>query len=252
MDAIVTLVSLDHPWLPVYTGLPPCQSIRGCHSYSGIPGPSMVTSVYWSTPLVRVSVDARVTLVSQDHPVLLVYTGLPPCQSIRGCHSYCGTYPWTIHGYQYILVYPLVRVSVDYIVTLVSLDHQWLPVYTGLPPCQSIRGCHSYSGIPGPSMVTSVHWSTPLVRVSVDARVTLVSQDHPVLPVYTGLPPCQSIRGCHSYSGIPGPSMVTSIYWSTPLVRVSVDARVTLVSLDHPWLPVYTGLSPLSEYPWMP
>ena len=44
-------------------------------------------------------------------------------------------YPWTIHGYQYILVYP---------------------------PCQSICGCQSYSGIPGPSMVTSIYWSTPL------------------------------------------------------------------------------------------
>ena len=144
MDYLVTLVSLDHQWLPVYTGLPPCQSICGCHSYSGIPGPSMVTSVYWSTPLVRVSVDAIVTLVSLDHPWLPVYTGLPP----------------------------LVRVSVDAIVTLVSLDHPWLPVYTGLPPCQSIRGCHSYSVIPGPSMVTSVYWSTPLVRVSVAAIVT--------------------------------------------------------------------------------
>ena len=151
MDYIVTVVSLDHQWLPVYTGLPPCQSIRGCHSYSGIPGPSMVTSVYWSTPLVRVSVDARVTLVSQDHPVL--------------------------------------------------------PVYTGLPPCQSIRGCHSYSGIPGPSMVTSIYWSTPLSEYPWITQLrTLVSLDHPWLPVYTGLPPCQSIRGCHSYSGIPGPS----------------------------------------------
>ena len=65
-------------------------------------------------------------------------------------------------------------------VNLVSLDHPWLPVYTGLPPC----------------------------RVSVDAIVTVVSLDHPWLPVYTGLPPCQSIRGLHSYSGIPGPSMV--------------------------------------------
>ena len=188
VDAIVTVVSLDHPWLPVYTGLPPCQSIRGCHSYCGIPGPSMVTSVYWSTPLSE-------------------YPWMPELL----------WYPWTIHGYQYILVYPLVRVSVDARVTLVSLDHPWLPVYTGLPPCQSICGCYSYSGIPGPSMVTSVYWSTPLVRVYVDARVTLVSQDHPQLPVYTGLPPCQSIHGCHSYSGIPEPSMVTSIYWSTPL-----------------------------------
>ena len=134
----------------------------------------------------------------------------------------------------------------------------------------------------------SRYWSTPLVRVSLDAIVTLVSLDHPWLPVYPWSPgidqyiwwtiyrcqyilvyppcqsicgcpcqsicgcPCQSICGCHSYSGIPGPSMVTSIYWSTPLVRVSVGAIVTLVSLDHPWLPVYTGLPPLSEYLWMP
>ena len=90
----------------------------------------MVTSVYWSTPLVRVYVDAIVTLVSLDRPWLPVYTGLPPLS--------------------------------DAIVTLVSLDHPVLPVYTGLPPCQSIRGCHSYSGIPGPSMVTSIYWSTPL------------------------------------------------------------------------------------------
>ena len=195
--------------------------------------------------------DAIVTLVSLDHPWLPVYTGLPPLSEYPWMPELLW-YPRTIQCYQYILVYPLVRVSVDYIVTLVSLDHQWLPVYTGLPPCQSICGCHSYSGIPGPSMVTSVYWSTPLVRVSVDAIVTLVSLDHPWLPVYTGLPPlleylwmpellwypwtihgyqyilvyppCQSIRGCHSYSGIPGPSSVTSIYWSTPL----------------------------SEYPWMP
>ena len=243
MDAIVTLVSLDHPWLPVYTGLPPCQSIRGCYSYSGIPGPSMVTSVYWSTPLVRVYVDAIVTLVSQDHPQLPVYTGLPSCQSIRGCQSYSG-----IPGPSMVTsVYwstPLVRVYVDAIVTVVSQDHPQLPVYTGLPPSQSIHGCHSYSGIPEPSMFTSIYWSTPLseypwmpellwypwtihgyqcmlvyplARVSVDARVTLVSLDHPWLPVYAGLPPCQSIRGCYSYSGIPGPSMVTSVCWSTPL-----------------------------------
>ena len=133
--------------------------------------------------------DAIVTLVSLDHPWLPVYTGLPPLSEYPWMPELLW-YPWTIHGYQCILVYP---------------------------PCQSIRGCYSYSGIPGPSMVTSVYWSTPLVRVSVDARVTLVSQDHPVLLVYTGLPPCQSIRGCHSYCGIPGPSMVTSIYWSTPL-----------------------------------
>ena len=124
---------INHPWLPVYTGLPPCQSIRGCQSYSGIPGPSMVTSIYWSTPLSE-------------------YPWMPELL----------WYPWTIHGYQCILVYPLVRVSVDARVTLVSLDHPVLPVYTGLPPCQSIRGCHSYSGIPGPSMVTSIYWSTPL------------------------------------------------------------------------------------------
>ena len=189
MDARVTLVSQDHPWLPVYTGLPPCQSIRGCHSYSGIPGPSMVTSVYRSTPLVRVSMDARVTLVSLDHPWLPVYTGLPPCQSICGLHSYSGIPGPSMVTSIYWSI-PLVRVSVDAIVTLVSQDHPVLPVYTGLPPCQSIRGCHSYCGIPGPSMVTSIYWSTP---------------------------PCQSIRGCQSYSGIPGPSMVTSIYWSTPL-----------------------------------
>ena len=82
-------------------------------------------------------------------------------------------------------------------------------------------------------MVTSIYLSTPLVSVSVDDIVTQVSLEHPWLLVYTGLPPCQSIRGCHSYSGIPGPSMVTSIYWSTPLVRVSVDDIVTQVSLNH-------------------
>ena len=97
--------------------------------------------------------------VSEGSPVL-------PCTI--PCHPWMTEnveliwYPWTIHGYQYILVYPLVRVSVDAIVTVVSLDHPWLPVYTGLPPCQSIRGLLSYSGIPGPSMVTSIYWSTPL------------------------------------------------------------------------------------------
>ena len=209
----------------------------------------MVTSIYWSTPLVRVSVDAIVTLVSLDHPWLPVYTGLP-----------------------------LVRVSVDAIVTLVSLDHPWLPVYTGQPPCQGIRGCQSYSGIPGPSMVTSIYWSTPCQSIRGCHSYSGIPGPSMVTSIYWSTP-CQSIRGCHSYSGIPGPSMVTSVYWSTPLVRVSVDARVTLVSQDHPWLPVYTGLppcqsirglhsysgipgpsmvtsiywsTPLSEYPWMP
>ena len=51
---------------------------------------------------------------------IMVYA---PCLSIHGCHSYSG-----------ILVYPLVRVYEDAIVTLISLDHPWLPVYTGLPP----------------------------------------------------------------------------------------------------------------------
>ena len=95
--------------------------------------------------------ECRVNLVSLDQPCTI------PC------------HPWmtenvdiTIHGYQYILVYPLVRVSVDARFTLVSLDHPQLPVYTGLPPCQSIHGCHSYSGIPEPSMVTSIYWSTPV------------------------------------------------------------------------------------------
>ena len=140
--------------------------------------------------------DAIVTLVSLDHSWLPVYTGLPPLSEYPWMPELLW-YPWTIHGYQYILVYLL---------------------------CQNIHGYHGYTDIPGSSTVTNVYWSTPLVRVSVDAIVTLISLDHPCLPVYTGLPPCQRIRGCQSYSGIPGPSMVTSIYWSPPL----------------------------SEYPWMP
>ena len=115
----------------------------------------------------------------------LVYTGVSVDAIVIAGPSMVTSIYWSI--------YPLVRVSVDAIVTLVSMDHPCLMVTSiyWSTPLSGIRGCHSYSGIPGPSTVTSI-----------------------IILVY---PPCQSIHGCRSYSGIPGPSMVTSIYWSTPL-----------------------------------
>ena len=134
-------------------------------------------------------------------------------------------YACIIHGNQCILVTPLVSISVDVIVTPVSLHHLCLPDILVCPHFQSVPHCHSYSGIPEPSTVTSIIILVyPLLSVSVDVIVTLVSLDHSWF----------------------------SIYRSTPLVRESLDARVILVSLNHPLIPEYTGLPLFSEYPSMP
>ena len=204
---------------------PPCQSIRGCQSYSGIAGPSTVTSIYWSNPLVRVSVDDIVTLVSLDHPWLPVYTGLPPLSEYPWMPELLW-YPWTIHDYQYILVYPptpLVRVS---------LYHPWLPVYTGLPPLSEYPWMpellwypwtiHGYQYI-------LVYPPTPLVRVSLY---------HSWLPVYTGLPPLSEYPWIPELLWYPWTVHGYQYILVYPLVRVSMDAIVTLVSLDHPWSPL--------------
>ena len=101
--------------------------------------------------------------------------------------------------------------------TCVYVYHLYNYAWTGLSALVkvSMHGCYSYSGIPGPSMVTSINWS---------------------------IPPCQSIHGCHSYSGIPRLSMVRYILVHPPLSEF----------LDYPWLLVYTGLPLLSEYLCMP
>ena len=81
----------------------------------------------------------------------------PICQSICGCHSYCG-HPWTIHGWTPCLT-PSVKVSVDAIVTVVlhgpsTDDHSYWPIrgpsmdeHLAYSHLSSIRGCHSYCAI---------------------------------------------------------------------------------------------------------
>ena len=286
--------SMDHPWMNT---LPTtfCQSIHGCHSYCAINVPSidghlgchLLSKYPWMPQLL---------CPSMDHPWM---NTLPTtfCQSIRGCHSYCAIHgpsmdghlgchllskypwmpqllchPWTIHGWTPCLP-PSVKVSVDATVTVSihgpsmdgnlayhllskypwmpqllcpSMDHPWMNTLP-ITFCQSIRGCHSYCAIHGPSMdghlgchllskypwmpqllchPWTIHgwtpWLPPSVKVSVDATVTVPSMDHPWMDTLAATF-CQSIRGCHSYCAIHGPSM---------------DGHL--------------GCHLLSKYPWMP
>ena len=64
---------MDRPWLDTLPSLL-CQSIRGCHSYCGIRGPSMNGWTPCLPPTVKVSVDA----------------------------SYC-VHPWTNHRWYTVL-----------------------------------------------------------------------------------------------------------------------------------------------------
>ena len=164
---------------------PVCQIIRGCHSYCGHPwaihgwpqlltirGPSM-NGTPCLTPSVKVSVDAIVTVVihgpsmdghsywpSVDHPWMNTLPN-PVCQSIRGCHSYCG-HPWTIHGWTTVTDHPLtiygwthclppsdkvVEATVTVVIHGPSIDGPQLLTIHGPSICQSIRGCHSYRAI---------------------------------------------------------------------------------------------------------
>ena len=82
---VVTVFRLEGS--PVLPCTIPCPWMTENVKFALHPG-ATVTGIYWSTSLVRVSLDAIVTLVSLDHhhrcQYILVY---PPCQSIPGCQS---------------------------------------------------------------------------------------------------------------------------------------------------------------------
>ena len=176
-----------------------CQSIRGCHSYCAIHGPS---------------IDGHLA-----YHLLSKYPWMPPLL----CH------PWTIHRWTPCLP-PSVKVSMDATVTVPSMDHPWMDTLL-TTFCQSIHGCHRYCAIHGPSidghlayhLLSKYPWMPPLlchpwtihgwtpclppsVKVSMDATVTVPSMDHPWMDTLAATF-CQSIRGCHRYCAIHGPSM---------------------------------------------
>jgi len=227
---------MDHPWMATLPSLL-CLSIRGCQSYCAIHGPSM---------------DGHL-----DHPPLSKYPWMPQLL----CH------PWNIHRWPPCPA-SSVKVSVDATVTVPSMDHPWMETLS------SLSNYPSYCAIHGPSMDGHLA-QPPFVKVSMDATVTVPSMDHPWMDTLSSLL-CLTIRRCHSYCVHPW----TIHRWTrcpASSVKLSVDARVTVPSMDHPWMATLPsllcqiicrchsycaihGLSmnghlvqpPLSKYPWMP
>ena len=119
-----------------------------------------------------------------------------------------------------------------------SINHPWMET---LPTtCQTIHGCHSYCAIHGPSIFGHLGCPSPSLCLSIHGWHSYCpSMDGHLayhLSKYPWMPPLL----CHPWTihrwrpWLPFPQSLSKYPWMAQLLCPSMDATVTVPSINHP------------------